>query len=180
MLVLVACRWALGMAMPAMMRGMPGGALPGLPPMPAFGSGAPTRFVQLLNIATVEMLADDDIYDDLIGDVFTECNSFGPVVTIIAPRPLAGSSGSEEEEAAEWAVGKVVVEFEKVDDAKRAQMNLAGRKYAGRFAITGFITEEVFARLTKEAEEGVGEEVPPAGASAGASTGMEVVAATVV
>ena len=48
----------------------------------------PTEVLCLLNMVTVEELAEDEEYEDIIEDMKDECGKYGRVKSIEIPRPI--------------------------------------------------------------------------------------------
>jgi splicing factor U2AF subunit len=90
----------------------------------------PTRVLVLMNLFFQGDLKNDSKYDAMLTDIRQECSKFGRVKSLVIPKE--GEQGA----------GKVFVEFEKVEDAERAQQQLQNRKYQGRTVITTYITPE--------------------------------------
>jgi splicing factor U2AF subunit len=86
----------------------------------------PTRILVLLNIFFDGDLRDDNKYGEMLADIRQESAKFGRVKNVIMPRE--GERGS----------GKVFIEYEKEEDARRAQEQLQGRKFQGRTVITSY------------------------------------------
>ena len=91
-----------------------------------------------------------------------ECKKYGRVRSVVIPQPPpkpepqlidgqmvtpqpAEPAGEEEPlEPKVPGLGKIFIEFSKVEDARRAQVALGGRRYDGRLIITTFFDEEKF------------------------------------
>ncbi|GJN68578.1 U2 snRNP auxilliary factor, large subunit, splicing factor [Purpureocillium lilacinum] len=95
------------------------------------------RVVQMLNMVTPDELMDDDEYEEICDDIREECEKFGKVLELKAPRPSGGSRQSA-------GVGKIYVKFETAESANQALNALAGRKFADRTVVTTYFPEENF------------------------------------
>ncbi|KAG8682947.1 hypothetical protein FRC09_016415 [Ceratobasidium sp. 395] len=123
----------------------------------------------LLNMVAPEDLTDDSEYEEIVEDIRDECSKFGPVRTLVIPRPAkkekskwdanagalvtsggiplgAGSVGggggepSKSDEAR--GVGRVYVRFEAPEGATAALRALAGRAFAGRAIIATLLADD--------------------------------------
>mmetsp|Transcript_16058 Transcript_16058/g.28845 ORF Transcript_16058/g.28845 Transcript_16058/m.28845 type:complete len:428 (+) Transcript_16058:1-1284(+) len=88
----------------------------------------PTNVLVLLNMVTREELKDAEEYNDILVDIEEECNKFGTLKKVLIPRPGYGIQG----------VGKVFVEYDKVEDAEAALEKLRGRRFAQNIVDGGF------------------------------------------
>jgi hypothetical protein len=86
------------------------------------------RTLQIFNVAPMLALCDADVCQEIAADVREECQRFGRVVGCEIIKLASETLPSD------FAVVRVV--FEDPNDAKEAQMALAGRRYAGRLVIT--------------------------------------------
>jgi splicing factor U2AF subunit len=86
------------------------------------------RTLRIFNIAPLLTLYDPDVCREIASDVREECQKFGRVADCEIVRLASETLPSD------FAVVKVV--FEDPDEAKDAQMALAGRRYAGRLVVT--------------------------------------------
>jgi len=123
-------------------------------------TNAPSRVLLLLNMVTdSDLLVDDEYppisnfpvlfllpllcirlvdfvrYEDIVEDVREECAKLGTVKSVAIPRPKDGLNG----------VGKIFVEFEKVEDCTSAHATLGCRKFAGRSVIAVYYDEALYA-----------------------------------
>ncbi|KAI8806416.1 splicing factor U2AF 65 kDa subunit-like protein [Cladochytrium replicatum] len=98
------------------------------------GSGEPSTVLLLLNMVTVEELANDDDYQDILEDVRDECSRYGTIRSVTIPRPNAGEQSST-------GVGKIFVQYSTVDQCTAALNALAGRRFADRTVITAYYPE---------------------------------------
>lgn len=103
----------------------------------ASGDAEMSRVVQLLNMVAPEELLDNDDYEEICEDVEGECAKYGKVVAMKVPRPIGGSRQSA-------GVGKIYVQFDTTESAKKALQALAGRKFADRTVVTTYFPEENF------------------------------------
>jgi len=128
----------------------------------------PTKVLVLMNIINLSDFPGDmeeGEYLEFIDDITEECERYGKVMKILVPRPTTKQKNhtvehfdgndvdfdivdddvdeeESEEEPAPPGFGKVFVEYEKVEHAKRAQTALSGRRYDGRMVITSFHPDE--------------------------------------
>jgi splicing factor U2AF subunit len=112
----------------------------------------PTNVLVLYNLVTLRDLVEDDYYRDLCRDIEAEASKYGNVKSLVIPQPdnrekneYARGEGGDAENAEIYpfddhhkGIGKILIEFENVEQAERAQQELAGRKYQGRTCITSF------------------------------------------
>nr|QZA51943.1 splicing factor u2af1 [Paramecium bursaria] len=98
----------------------------------------PSKVVQFLNMCSIEDLFEDDVYEEIMEDVRSECQRYGQVDRIEVPRP------DKETGYCCPAVGKIFVKFYYQIPAKKAKFHLAGRTYNKRTVITSFYPEEQF------------------------------------
>ena len=97
---------------------------------PISTSVEPTNIVQILNVLSLEDIADDQEYLDIMEDVRDEAAEFGRVEKVFIPRPF--------DECYYPGSGRIYVVFDTVDGAKRAVEGLAGRIYNNRVVFTSF------------------------------------------
>jgi hypothetical protein len=86
------------------------------------------KTLQIFNIAPTLALYDADVCQEIAADVKEECQRFGRVADCEIVKLASETLPSD------FAVVRVV--FEDPNEAKEAQMALAGRRYAGRFVVT--------------------------------------------
>lgn len=121
--------------------------------------GSPTRILQIANVISAEQTLDDDDYEDILADIRDECSRYGVVLSIHIQRAkkkkeigewfvdgqeVKGRSQTPDPIAIDWGVGKAFVEFQRKEDAAKAQVALAGRKFNNRHVLTGFYSEEKY------------------------------------
>lgn len=140
---------AARMAAAAAAAAIPGTLPGGLPGQPAVGSldnvgdlgsfpvaqekPKPTCVIALMNLVSMEDLADEEEYEDICEDVREEVERFGPVVNLVVPR--AGEGGA----------GKVFVEYGQESHSEAAANSLGGRTFAGRQVVIQYYDEVQFA-----------------------------------
>lgn len=107
---------------------------------------AETRVLQLLNLVRPEELVSDEDHEDILQDVRQECEKYGNVLSITIPRPALNEEGKLDTTRSVDGLGRVFVEFAEVEDATRAQNNLAGRKFGGHVVLTCYFDEEEYDR----------------------------------
>eukprot|EP00005_Dracoamoeba_jomungandri_P010424 CAMPEP_0174277460 /NCGR_PEP_ID=MMETSP0439-20130205/60942_1 /TAXON_ID=0 /ORGANISM="Stereomyxa ramosa, Strain Chinc5" /LENGTH=584 /DNA_ID=CAMNT_0015369783 /DNA_START=24 /DNA_END=1778 /DNA_ORIENTATION=+ len=103
-----------------------------------------TRILLLLNLLRVDQLISDIEYKDVADDIRQECETHGEVVSMCIPRPFV-AEGRIDHLRPVNGVGKVFVEYKTVEEAKKAQQNLAGRRFQGRTVLTSYYDEEEYA-----------------------------------
>lgn len=91
-----------------------------------------TEVLCLMNMVEPDELKDDQEYEDILEDIREECQKYGKVRSIEIPRPGQHVSG----------LGKVFVEFDSATEAQRAQLNLAGRRFANRVVVTSYFDRD--------------------------------------
>lgn len=113
-----------------------GAALSGVGALPieAVTSAVPIQkeVLCLMNLFEPDELRDDNEYLEILEDITTECQKFGIVRSIEVPRPIGDGDTSIP------GLGKAFVEFASANDAQRAQLNLGGRRFGNRIAVTSF------------------------------------------
>lgn len=114
--------------------------VPGLPNITS--SSAPrvlTEVLCLMNMVEANELRDDEEYEEILEDIKEECSKYGTVKSIEIPRPPPKASRDGEQVA---GLGKVFVEFDSATEAQRAQLNLAGRRFASRVVVTSYFDRD--------------------------------------
>jgi splicing factor U2AF subunit len=109
----------------------PGGALP-LPP-PAAPAVAPSRVVELQNMLTLQDLANETEYQDILEDTREECSQFGQLLQVVIPK------------ADQVGATKIYLEYASQQDAAKAIHGLEGRTFDERRVIATFANEAKFA-----------------------------------
>jgi hypothetical protein len=100
---------------------------------PAVAAVTPTRVVELQNMLTMQDLADETEYNDILEDTREECSQFGQLVSVIVPK--AGEVGAT----------KIFLEYATQQDAARAIQGLEGRTFDERRVIATYADETKFA-----------------------------------
>lgn len=95
------------------------------------------RVIQLINIATVAELANDDVHNFIEQDIYLEASSYGKVLSLKIPKHVQESAPGVSQLATK-GMGKVYVEFEDEKVALRALMGMAGRSYNDRTVLCAF------------------------------------------
>ena len=114
-------------------------AIPGLPPGPDLSEA--TTVVALKNMMSTAELESDRECADIADDTWAKCEEdFGRVSRLVIARP--GRSGLPE-----GTEGKVFVQFEQVEDAKKAAVGLNRVKFDDRVVETAFLSEADMDRL---------------------------------
>jgi hypothetical protein len=93
----------------------------------------PSRVVELQNMLTMQDLADETEYQDILEDTREECSQFGQLVSVIIPK--AGQVGAT----------KIFLEYATLQDAAKAVQGLEGRTFDERRVIASYLDETKFA-----------------------------------
>lgn len=104
-----------------------------------------TEVLCLMNMVEPNELKDDEEYQEILEDIEEECSKYGTVKSIEIPRPITRHSGGRDENVDLHQVpglGKVFVEFDSATEAQRAQLNLAGRRFANRVVVTSYFDRD--------------------------------------
>jgi len=92
----------------------------------------PTRVVELTNMLTIDDLANDEEYDDILEDTKEECDQYGQLLNVHIPK--AGDPGAT----------KIYLEYASTDDSSKAIKGLEGRTFDGRRVEARYFDEEKF------------------------------------
>lgn len=112
--------------------------VPGLPSLtPSSAPRVLTEVLCLMNMVEPDELKDDEEYEEIVEDIAEECSKYGTVKSIEIPRP--SKLGDNEPVP---GLGKVFVEFDSATEAQRAQLNLAGRRFANRIVVTSYFDRD--------------------------------------
>ena len=103
-------------------------------PPPSSLGGAPTRVIKLGNMVTMDDLANDEDYNDVLEEMREECGKFGAVANVVIPRGAMGQPG----------VGSVFVEFQDENAAHASATALGARTFDGKRVEAQFYSEECF------------------------------------
>jgi len=103
----------------------------------------PTEVLCLLNMVTVEELAEDEEYEDIVADITEECQKFGEVKSIEIPRPTQGMADL-------GGLGKIYVEFGEIGQCMECSNALAGRKFSQRVVMTMYYDPDKYHRRVFE------------------------------
>lgn len=110
--------------------------VPGLPSLPATSTPRVlTEILCLMNMVEPNELKDDEEYQEILEDIHEECQKYGTVKSIEIPRP-------RDDDEPVPGLGKVFVEFDSATEAQRAQLNLAGRRFANRIVVTSYFDRD--------------------------------------
>ena len=104
----------------------------------AQGAGQATEVLCLLNMVTVEELAEEEEYEDILEDIREECGKFGVVRSVEIPRPVPGVEVP--------GCGKVFIEYSSVAECQKAQHALTGRKFSNRVVVTSYFEPDKYHR----------------------------------
>ncbi|GAB5369367.1 hypothetical protein AAMO2058_001398700 [Amorphochlora amoebiformis] len=104
---------------------------------PGSTSSRPTRVVVLLGCVSTQELAHDIKFLELYNDVLKGVKNFGNVTKLIMPRPNHGLPG----------VGRVYVQFENLQEAKRCAHAMKGASFQDNIIQTVYWPEERFEKL---------------------------------
>lgn len=112
--------------------------VPGLPSItPSSTPRVLTEVLCLMNMVEPNELKDDEEYKEILEDIEGECTKYGTVRSIEIPRPCKSGDGEPVP-----GLGKVFVEFDSATEAQRAQLNLAGRRFANRVVVTSYFDRD--------------------------------------
>jgi splicing factor U2AF subunit len=101
---------------------------------------SPTRVLRLSNMTNPEEdFADEQLYQELIEDVESECNKYGAVQRVVIPRELT---------PAHPAYGVIFVSFAQASGAQAARDKIQGRKFNGQVVQAMYFPEVLFAENT--------------------------------
>jgi len=96
----------------------------------------PSEIVCFLQMVTEADLKDTGEYNGICEDVREEAGKFGKVINIIIPRPEAGQRVP--------GIGKVFVEMDSVESARKIKQGLEGRQFLGRTVLATFFDKGKF------------------------------------
>ncbi|KAI3994833.1 hypothetical protein MKX01_037384 [Papaver californicum] len=113
-----------------------GGNLPGIGMAAGMGE-ASTKVVCLTEVVSADELRDDEEYNDIVEDMREEGAKFGPLVSIIIPRPNANGDWSS-------GVGKVFLEYADNSGSSKAKAALHGRKFGGNDVTAEYYPEDKY------------------------------------
>jgi len=99
-----------------------------------------TRILVLSNMVTLQDLADEDEYNDIVADIRAECSKYGTVVHILIPRPNESKHTDPDD------IGKVFVEYLDLESVQRATIAISGRKFSSRTIGTSYLSEDEWAQ----------------------------------
>jgi hypothetical protein len=98
-------------------------------------AGPPTPVLCITNMVSAQELADAELFADMIEDTTEECAQHGAVTSVSAPKAGEGGAG---------AGGRLFVEMQTEEDAKRVLVALKGRSFDGRVVDVKFYPEAAF------------------------------------
>jgi len=116
-------------------------------------AGQSTRVLQMLNMATLDEIRDEDEYAALLEDLRDECEKIGPVKSVTVPRPIFQQDDKGEDDDGEshgkrddkqCPIAKAYVEFEKQEDCTKALQMLAGRRYGDHIVVTCLYSQDMY------------------------------------
>jgi len=81
---------------------------------------------------TIDDLANDEEYDDILEDTKEECDQYGQLLNVHIPK--AGDPGAT----------KIYLEYASTDDSSKAIKGLEGRTFDGRRVEARYFDEEKF------------------------------------
>lgn len=97
-------------------------------------AAGPSRIVELRNMLTMDDLAVEQEYQEILEDTRDECSQFGSLQTVLIPK------------ANEPGATKIYLEYGSNGDAGTAIKALAGRTFDGRSVEAAYFDEEKFAK----------------------------------
>ncbi|KAB5533990.1 hypothetical protein DKX38_017076 [Salix brachista] len=120
------------MALQASVMNLPGVGIP-----LAESSHSPSKVLCLTEAIAMEVLADDEEYEEILEDMREECCKFGTLINVVIPRP------SQIEEQISGA-GKVFLEYSDTSSCANARNALNGRKFGGNTVNASYYPEEKY------------------------------------
>ncbi|KAJ6999788.1 splicing factor U2af large subunit A-like [Populus alba x Populus x berolinensis] len=111
--------------------------LPGVGIPLAESAYTPSKVLCLTEAITMEVLADDEEYEEILEDMREECCKFGTLINVVIPRP------SQDEEKMPGA-GKVFLEYSDTISCANARNALNGRKFGGNTVNAFYYPEEKY------------------------------------
>ncbi|CAK7350619.1 unnamed protein product [Dovyalis caffra] len=120
------------MALQAGVMNLPGGGTP-----LAESAHTPSKVLCLTEAITMEVLADDEEYEEILEDMRDECCKFGTLINVVIPRP----SHIEEQTA---GAGKVFLEYSDTTSCANARNALNGRKFGGNTVNASYYPEDKY------------------------------------
>ncbi|KAB5560585.1 hypothetical protein DKX38_005542 [Salix brachista] len=111
--------------------------LPGVGIPLAESAYTPSKVLCLTEAITMEVLADDEEYEEILEDMREECCKFGTLINVVIPRP------SQIEEKMSGA-GKVFLEYSDITSCANARNALNGRKFGGNTVNAFYYPEEKY------------------------------------
>lgn len=106
-------------------------------------AGAPSRIVKIINIASADEMLDNIFYVNLLDDLRSQAAQYGIVHSISIPRPTYHEPSGEFDPD----VGKVFIEMDSEEDAKRLLMDFKDKSFNGRQFDVRFYPEEFYHRF---------------------------------
>lgn len=100
-------------------------------------AGPPTAVLCITNMVGAEELADAELHADMIEDTTEECAMHGSVKSVSAPSGAEGGAGQS-------SGGRLFVEMQAEEDAKRVLVALKGRSFDGRVVDVKFYPQAAF------------------------------------
>jgi splicing factor U2AF subunit len=101
-----------------------------------------SNVIVILNAIQPEDLKKDIIYDQVQRDMASECSKFGQVISLKIPKPDAEYKRNLKN--LHTSVGKIFIKFDSVETAKKAALDLNGRKYQERTVLVSYLPEQDF------------------------------------
>jgi splicing factor U2AF subunit len=114
----------------------------------------PSKIVMLKYIVSIEELAIDEEYEEILEDVRDMAKRFGQVVNIVIPRPHQ-IIHLEEAPTRVKGLGLIFIEYNSVGDAKFARSQFVGKEFSGQPVACGFFDEEQFRKADFDIQEKV-------------------------
>ncbi|KAG6754847.1 hypothetical protein POTOM_040645 [Populus tomentosa] len=111
--------------------------LPGVGIPLAESSHSPSKVLCLTEAIAMEVLADDEEYEEILEDMREECCKFGTLINVVIPRP------SQTEEQITGA-GKVFLEYSDTSSCANARNALNGRKFGGNTVNATYFPEDKY------------------------------------
>lgn len=90
-----------------------------------------------------EQITDPNEYADVEDEVFEEMESYGKVLSVVAPRPDASYRPGQKLEP---GIGRVFVQFKEEKEATMAKASMSGRRFEGRIVEAMYYPTDEFVK----------------------------------
>ncbi|XP_051184220.1 uncharacterized protein [Lolium perenne] len=100
-----------------------------------------TRVVRFAKMISLDLLQDDEVYQEVLDELTKEARKFGDLVKVVVPRPGHGAA----DHPVVAGAGEVFLEYACLDHSIQCRIGLDGEWYDGRKIIAGYFPEDRFA-----------------------------------